>query len=180
MPRRYDNMREGGRFFYVWNTGFHDKTLFRSPVDYKHFVSRLEKGAAYIDECRVVGFSLLRNQYHLIVEEVTPGGVARFIHRLNISYATYFNHKYTQVGKVFAGPYKEVRLADDEQLMLQLAIIARLPESLGVSADTYKWSSLRAYTNSQHSWLHKQPVMAYFASDEPELLRLFVQSVAPS
>lgn len=177
MPYRYTKRQGGGQYFYVWNTGFAEKTLFRGIPDYRHFIQRLETGAQKTPDCRVIAFCLLRNQYHLVVEEAAPGAIASYMHRLNVAYATYFNSKYQQAGKLFKGPYKDLQLQSDEEMMIQIARIARLPEQLGFDIHKYQWSSLRAYSDDQRIWLHKTPIQRYFATDDNSALRAFVQSV---
>lgn len=179
MPYRYENRREGGQYFLVWNTGFGEKTLFRATPDYRHFITRLRAGATIDDGCRVIAFCLLRNQYYLILEETTPGATSKFMHRLSVAYAMYFNNRYDQSGKLFAGPYKDQQLVTDEALMLGIARIARLPEQYRQSIDTYRWSSLRSYTNGIHDWLYGESIRNYLRSEDAEALLQFVMSVAP-
>lgn len=163
----------------MWNTGFAEKTLFRGIPDYRHFIHRLEIGVQRTPDCRVIAFCLLRNQYHLIVEETAPGAVAAYMHRLGVAYATYFNSRYHQTGKLFTGPYKDLQLQTDEDMILRVAHIARLPERTGFDMQSYQWSSLRAYSQDQRQWLYKTPIQHYFATEDTDALSAFVQSVEP-
>lgn len=178
MPHRYIKRREGGQFFLVWNMGFREKTLFRTPADYKYFVRRLQAGSLSSEGCSVVGYCLLRDQFHLVLEETTPGAIARFMHRLSVSYATHFNATYKQKGKVFAGPYKDAQMLDDEHLVVTLAKLAKMPQILHIPYETYKWSSLGIYAkNVPSDWLLTTPVNSYFCSEDTSLLVDFTRSV---
>lgn len=177
MPYRYKKRGGGGRCFYVHNTGFANKTLFRAAIDYEQFIEKLKVTAAKNSDCRVVAYCLSRSGYFLILEEGAEGAIARFMHRLAVAYAMYFNNKYHAEGKLFAGPYKDQQLETSEDVLLRMARMARLPECLGIEPDTYKWSSLSSYLTQSDGWLAKDIVRHYFNDDDPHLFFEFTKMV---
>ena len=46
------------------------------------------------------------NHYHLLVSEIVDGGITKFIMKLNVGYAKYFNARYKRVGTLFQGRTK--------------------------------------------------------------------------
>lgn len=46
------------------------------------------------------------NHFHLLLKEITPGGISKFMKRLGDGYTMFSNIKYDEVGKVFQGSYK--------------------------------------------------------------------------
>ncbi|TSD04960.1 MAG: hypothetical protein Greene07147_877 [Parcubacteria group bacterium Greene0714_7] len=61
------------------------------------------------------GWCLMRNHYHLLLSEKSEGGIAKFLRKLNIGYAKYFNEKYERNGYVFSGRTKKVLIENDAQ-----------------------------------------------------------------
>lgn len=56
----------------------------------------------------ILAFCLMPNHYHLMLRERTAGGIVRFMKKLNMGYARYFNEKYKRSGALFQGRYKSV------------------------------------------------------------------------
>ena len=178
MPYRYTKREGGGQYFYIWNTARGGKSLFRTEKDYRHFIGRLNRDDMPAD-CRVMAYCLLRDQYHLVVEELQPGSIAKFMHKLNVAYAMYFNAHYDTTGKLFAGPYSDRQLADLDDVALSVAQLHLAPQALGYSLSVYLWTSYRAYIKSQAKWLHKDPLQQFFKdTDVASAIEHFTPTVA--
>src|SRR3990167_7191672 len=65
---------------------------------------------------RILGWTLLSNHFHLLLQEIREGGVAKFMQRLCGSMSTCFNAKYQEQGSLFQGPYRARLVSSDEQL----------------------------------------------------------------
>ncbi|MDO8481780.1 MAG: transposase [bacterium] len=63
------------------------------------------------------GWCIMRNHYHLLLSERVDGGLTRFIRKLNIGYAKYFNERYIRVGALFQGRTKKVLIANDAHFL---------------------------------------------------------------
>ena len=88
------------------------------------FVSRSLEGG--IQGNRVVnlhGWCLMKNHYHLLISETAEGGLTKFIRKLNIGYAKYFNEKYQRVGTLFQGRTKKVHITTDAHFLYILHYI---------------------------------------------------------
>ncbi|MDD2730903.1 MAG: transposase [Candidatus Portnoybacteria bacterium] len=59
----------------------------------------------------VLAFCLMPNHYHLFLKSRGEGGVSKFMRKLNVGYAKYFNQKYKRTGTLFEGRYKSIRIA---------------------------------------------------------------------
>ncbi len=51
-------------------------------------------------------FCLMPNHFHLMVRQITDGGITQFMRKLGVGYTNYFNEKYKRVGPLFQGTYK--------------------------------------------------------------------------
>ena len=67
---------------------------------------------------RILAWVLMPNHFHLLLEEVEEGGIAKFMQRLCGSMSAHFNAKYDEKGSLFQGGYKGRTVADDNYLGL--------------------------------------------------------------
>ncbi|MDO8474236.1 MAG: transposase [bacterium] len=72
---------------------------------------------------RIMAYCLMGNHYHLISEEIQEGGITKFMHKLGVGYANYFNNKHKRVGSLFQGRFKNVLVETDQQLLYLLVYI---------------------------------------------------------
>lgn len=60
----------------------------------------------------ILAFCLMPNHYHLLIAPKVEDGMVRFMRKMNIGYAKYFNEKYERSGALFEGRYKSVLVAN--------------------------------------------------------------------
>ena len=70
---------------------------------------------------RIMADCLMPNHFHLLIEEIQNGGISKFMHKLGLGYARYFNNKYERVGSLFQDKFKNI-LVDDEKYLLYLLV----------------------------------------------------------
>ena len=81
-------------------------------------------------EVELVAFCIMPNHFHLIVKELTEGGIGAYMQRVSVGYTMYFNTKYKTSGHMFQGRYKTVHIEDNDQLLYLSAYIHRNPREL--------------------------------------------------
>ena len=79
------------------------------------------------------------NHIHLLVETRDPN-LGDGMHRLQGSYAQYFNRRHGYVGHLFQDRYKAVPVTSDGQLVMAAAYIARNPVEAGLCASAIDWT----------------------------------------
>ncbi len=62
-------------------------------------------------------FCLMSNHYHLLLSPRVENGVSRFMKKLNMGYAKYFNQKYQRRGALFEGRYKAVLVKKEKHFI---------------------------------------------------------------
>ena len=62
-------------------------------------------------------FCLMPNHYHLLISPIKEDGLLRFIRKLNIGYAKYFNQRYERKGTLFESRYKSILVEREEHLL---------------------------------------------------------------
>lgn len=63
------------------------------------------------------GWCLMGNHYHLLLSEVSEGGMTNFIRRLNIGYSKYFNERHKRCGTLFQGRTKKILIDTDAHFL---------------------------------------------------------------
>ena len=58
-------------------------------------------------------FSLMPNHYHLLMSEACEHGIPRFMQKVNIGYAKYFNQRYERKGTLFESRYKKIPIESE-------------------------------------------------------------------
>ena len=62
-------------------------------------------------------FCLMPNHYHLLLSPKIENGIPRFMKKLNMGYARYFNERYNRSGALFEGRYKSVVVTDEAHFL---------------------------------------------------------------
>ncbi len=206
-------------FYHVYNRGVDKRTIFQNHNDYLRFYTSLfvfndenYKGLFGLDVpailrefgdqvtkrsdlvtnplVNVVSFCLMTNHFHLMLEEVSSGGITRFMHRLATGYVEYFNKKYDRTGRLFEGSFKAVLVKRDAQF-------EHLPRYIHLNAldltdlkwregkiedwsvaekflDEYPWSSHNAYLNKPQILPVVEKSLIGKILDTPEKYRVFL------
>ncbi|MEK7479938.1 MAG: transposase [Patescibacteria group bacterium] len=114
------------------------------------------------------GWCIMGNHYHLLVSEIVDGGITKFIMKLNVGYAKYFNARYKRVGTLFQGRTKKIHINSDAYFLHILHYIHLNPldflrgaeswRTLEIKKakdalaylDTYRWSSYLDYCGKKN------------------------------
>ena len=129
-------------FYHTLNRGVDKRQIFMDKQDYLRFIHNLYE---LNDEERVetafhafkedpnltdiasrkqrkmlvdiLAFCLMPNHYHLLLSPRVEGGIPKFMSKINIGHAKYFNQKYERVGTLFQGRYKQVIVTDETHFL---------------------------------------------------------------
>jgi putative transposase len=137
------------------------------------------------------------NHYHLMLSPKIEDGVPRFMKKLNMGYAKYFNERYQRNGALFQGKYKSI-LINNHSHFVHLPYYIHLnpldyylPEwrekrlkSLSQAIkflENYRWSSHLNYLdkNNFSSVINKNFLSEIFGSNKKyqETIRQFLQNM---
>ncbi len=140
MPRKIIPLITG-EVYHVFNRGVDKREIFHDKADYIRFYQSMylfntvEPILNYshaltlvIDDpkdrlVRVHAFSLLPNHYHLLIEQLSEGGISEFVKRVSGGFTSYFNEKYDRSGALFQGRFKRVHVTTDEQYKYVFAYV---------------------------------------------------------
>lgn len=138
---------------------------------------------------RILAYCVMENHYHLIVEETQEGGITKFMHKLGMGYAKYFNTKYERVGSLFQDKFKNLLIESEQQLLYVLVYINVLNPAGIIEpklkeerihnlkkvlefAETYQWSSHLDYLGKRGSLILGKGVLGELLSTPKEYREL--------
>ena len=75
-------------------------------------------------------YCLMPNHFHLLIKEVTEGGITSFMRKIGTAYTMYFNKKYERVGHLFCGQFRSRHVGTDEYFQRVLPYIHCNPAEL--------------------------------------------------
>lgn len=135
-------MREkiiAGNIYHVLSRGVDKRKIFLDDKDNFRFIHDLYEfndinpinnnlykynasGRRYIEKPReflvdILAFCLMPNHYHLLIKPRSDEGLVKFMSRLNMGYAHYFNKKYERKGVLFEGRYKLVPIINESHFI---------------------------------------------------------------
>ncbi len=127
-----------------------------------HFVSKSDK---LVD---IICYCLNPNHFHLLLRQVAEKGVAKFMHRLGLGYAKYFNTKYRRSGSLFQGEFKAVHVATNDYLQYLSAYINLndLGHQVGGEASKLVRSSREEYFKNKKLICNKKIVLDQFENSK--------------
>lgn len=190
------NLRVGG-FYHVYNQGVDNRDIFMDPLDSFRFTKALEyfnttgqtkffelfrddhgltlrtpssrrrctkKDKKLVD---IIAFCCNDDHYHLVLKQLAPDGVSRFMKKMSVGYTNYFNRRYERGGPLFSGRYKsvEVQSTADLQYVSAYVNLNNHVHSKEEQNSHVVRSSMRDYSNPDNAY-------GFVATDE--VLRGFV------
>lgn len=103
-----------------------------------------------VDIVAIHGWCLMKNHYHLLVEELVEGGLTKFLRKLNIGYANYFNEKYDRDGSLFQGRTKRILIDNDAYFLHILNYIHFNPLDYLDGAEEWRERQIESATDAMH------------------------------
>ncbi len=134
-----------GAWHHVMNRGLNGEPILAGCGDKKYFLKLVADGAT-TKRIRVIAFCLMRNHYHLIVQN-TSGRLSDFMRQLNGNYGLYYRHRYGGRGYVFQDRYRSSLIQNDAYLSMAFLYVLLNPlrARLVKNPFAYRWSSINYY-----------------------------------
>lgn len=190
-----------GEYYHVYNRGVALQPIYSSKRDYERFLlcisyyrfnnlpfklSRLLQIPKDERESTMVGlektndktveliaFCLMPNHFHILIKQISEGGISKFMKQITDSYTRYFNTKNERVGPLFQGAFKAVRVENNDQLIHLSRYIHLNPLVSYVVRESdfldYPWSSLKNYLNVDFGLVNPKIVLDNFKTPKDYL-----------
>ncbi len=149
--------------YHVLNHSIEGRNLFLDSQDYARFIHNLyefndtrpadnlhrlfdpgmkDLGGLSFQRARkklveIHGWCLMKDHYHLLISELTEGGLVKFMMKVNVGYAKYYNERYRRHGHVFQGKTKKILIGNEVYFLYILHYLHLNP--LDYLAGASKW-----------------------------------------
>ena len=163
-----------GEYYHIYNRGVDKRDIFMEGKDYLRFqkmlyVANSIKPVVYktiqgvpLDKIEreelvvaIGAYCLMTNHFHILVKEISEGGITRFMEKLGTGYSMYFNKKYDRTGFLFQGNFKAEHVDNDEYLKYLYSYIhlnpVKLIDSTWKEVGIRDAEKTRAYLENYHS-----------------------------
>lgn len=110
---------------------------------------------SYLDQCyprpkrqvQIIAYCLMPTHFHLILIPMRKDGISHMMHNVLTSYSHYFNLKHKRKGPLWVGPFKNVLVESDEQLLHLTRYLHLNPATanLVTKPEHWKFSSYHEY-----------------------------------
>ena len=143
MPRG-PRIQVAGGLYHVTSLGAAGRLIFTDTTDRRAFLHILAK-VVPTERVFCAAYCLMGTHYHLLIE--TPeANLSATMHRINGSYAQWFNRRHGTRGHVFASRFGAERIEGDGHLFETIRYIALNPvrADLCATAREWEWSSYTA------------------------------------
>lgn len=142
-----------------------------SPEKKLEILSAMENKNDYL--VKLIAYCLMPTHFHLLLKEIKPSGIAKFVSQVCNGYTRYLNTRKESIGPILQGKFKDVLINTDEQLMHVSRYIhlnpysARLIKDLDI-LESYPYSSLPEYLDPTVEGIcnGKQEVLSLFKARE--------------
>ena len=159
--------RVSGEYLHVIVRGIGKQILFEDSADYNYYISLLRR---FRDETKIVilAYCLMENHVHLLLKDSNQV-TTLFMKKLGVSYASYYNRKYTRTGHLFQDRYKSENVTDDSYLLSVYRYILRNPEKAGIApAKDYPWSSYHEYGRPDDTLITETNLLAALIGNDTD------------
>jgi len=117
---------------------------------------------------RLIAFCLNPNHLHIVAQQLTDGGVSKYMMRMGGAHARFVNALWGREGKLFQGPYK-VSHIDSEEYLLYVSVYVNLNDRVhGICGEDLSLvrSSWNEYMSNKGGICHREPIMRHFRDAE--------------
>lgn len=146
MKRKIELVTE--EYYHICNRGTDKREVFSCDEDYLRFLNNCRKFNAMAQTpataqtpgvlrtpgvegvevepdklVEIIAYCLNHNHYHLILKQLTQGGISEFMHRITMGYSKYYNVKNNRSGVLFQGPFKSAHIDTNEYFLYVSAYV---------------------------------------------------------
>ena len=132
-----------GHAYHVLNRGNGGAAVFHKEGDYTAFLDLLATAKTKYS-VTLLGFCLMPNHFHLVVQPLTEAALSPFMQWWMTSHVRRYHRHYRSHGHVWQGRFKSFPIQEDGHLLTVLRYVLRNPVRAGLVEHTsqWPWSSL--------------------------------------
>jgi len=170
-----------GETYHVYNKAVGNELLFKTTIDYKYFLVKLER--FILPVANVYTYCLIPNHFHLLLKIKDPDEIpglqkisgddySKYLDQVfgNFfnSYSKSFNKAHNRKGRLFFQPFKRILVEDEDYFIVMVNYVHRNPIHHGLVNELEDWehSSYKSIISTKPTRLGRNEVIAFFGSVE--------------
>lgn len=146
MPRLARNLLEGKKIFHVMVQGINKEKIFFEEREKYEYIKLMNK---YKEEYQlsILAYCMMDNHAHILIEVKDINKLTLYMHKLNTSYAIYYNKNKSRVGYVYRDRFKTQVIKDERHMYNCIVYIHNNSVKAGIckQAKDYKFSSYEIF-----------------------------------
>lgn len=146
MPRLARNVLKGKQFIHVMVQGINKEKIFfeeREKYEYIKLMNKYKEES----ELQILAYCIMDNHAHMLIEVMNIEKLTLYMHKLNTSYAIYYNKNKSRVGYVYRDRFKAQVIKDEKHMYNCILYIHNNPVKAGIckQAKDYNFSSYEKF-----------------------------------
>lgn len=138
-------------FFHIIAQGINKEYIFENNIDkkqYEKLILLCQKKA----NINILAYCIMSNHVHILIKVKVSENMSEFMHKVNTTYAIYYNKRYNRTGYVFKNRYKSQTIQSIKHLYRCIDYIHDNPVKAGIckNRNYYEFSSFdKIYSYNQ-------------------------------
>jgi putative transposase len=124
-------------YYHVFNRGANKEKLFLCHDNFGFLIQKMNQFVSF--GVGVIAFCLMPNHYHFLLRQKGEYSIDQFIQSIFNSYSKAFNKMYDRKGTLFEGPFKAIKITEDNYLIHLCRYIHRNPLDAGLVKNLRDW-----------------------------------------
>lgn len=172
MPRKNREKSISGIYHCILR-GINKQDIFFEDQDYFKFLDILQKYKKLF-QFKLYSYVIMPNHIHLEIKEENSN-LSKIMQAIEISYALYFNKKYSRIGHLFENKFRSKNVETYSYLLSLQRYIHQNPQKALISTiEEYRWSSYNEYLGKE-KLVDKDEILNIFCEDREKAIKLFVE-----
>ena len=133
-------------FFHIMVQGINKEYIFNSNENINKYMKIMKETKEKTD-IMILAYCIMSNHAHILIHEQNIENITKYMHRVNLLYAKYYNKKNNRVGYVFRDRYKTQPIYSEKHLFTSVRYIHNNPVKANIceKANEYKYSCCYNY-----------------------------------
>ncbi len=142
MPKFIRKNLQGIEFVHVTTHGIDDKYIYESTREKKEIRKLILQNQEEFN-ITIMSYCIMNNHLHLLIKFKNPEDLSEYMHKVNTSYAIYYNKQHERVGYVYKNRFYSQIIKDSIHLMNGIIYIHNNPVKAKIcdTAKEYEFSS---------------------------------------
>lgn len=133
-------------FFHIMVQGNNKEYIFNSVKDINQYMKIMKDTKEKID-ITILAYCIMNNHAHILFHEENVKNLIKYMYRVNMLYAKYYNKEHKRVGYVFRDRYKTQPIYSEKHLISCVRYIHNNPVKANICKRPYEYKYSSCYNN---------------------------------